>query len=393
MDTVQSDFETIRLLRFEAVQLRSPTITRVTFYEGRAPLEFIKGKLAEIFDANPWLQGRLSRSEKKLMLRYPRKPMDVDRFVRVVDIPELRFDMGFAELAHALRDLVVKRGSACVDKAEDLFRVAVANISDSQFAVMVSMSHVYADGHTFYEVYKMLSSTEPVRSLIADRVYTSRDDMDAVIRGGSDALPWLSSPGFIVNVVGSTLRRRAPTLNVFAVDRDKIGERKEEYGRKNEGRFITTNDILTSALFSATACDLIFMSVNFRDRVPTLTGNHAGNYETFIAFQREDFARPELIHAALKDYRRVISGKLPGFWRSTRVKVGAITNLASLYRDVELPGCRLLFHRPVVEATLFSPLEAMVYVFRSRQDQMALITGCKETSALKNLDILGERIV
>src|SRR5580692_1757099 len=215
MDTTCNGFETVNLLKFESVQLKSPTITRVTFYEGNPPLQHIKGKLTEIFNDNPWLQGRLTSRNGKLVLRYLKTSRVIDPFLRVVSMPVLSFDMGFSDLVKALRDLVIKRGSLCVNKEEDLFRVIVARISEDKFALIVSMSHVIADGHTFYQVYKMLSTRESARSLIVDRVYSSRDDIDAVIRGGEDSLPWLSSPGLVVNVAGTLLRRRSGTLNLF----------------------------------------------------------------------------------------------------------------------------------------------------------------------------------
>lgn len=393
MATTQDELVTLRLLKFEESQLKAPTISRVTFYSGKPPLDYIRGKVAEVCRENPWLEGRLLRQDGRLMLRYPKTSRGVDQVLRVASIPSLTQDMGFAELAGALEDLLIKRGFQCVDKDEVLFRVGVVEISPDRFALVESLSHVFADGHTFYEIHRMLSATEPARALIVDRVYSSRDDMEAAIRGGEDALPWLMSPGFIINVVSSLLRRRKSTVNLFTVDHGKIAERKKEYEAANTPKFISTNDIVTSDFFANTNCDLMFMAVNFRDRIPHLTRNHAGNYECVIAFQREDFERPELIHSSLGDYRRAISGKLPGFFKSTRVKLGAITNLASLYQDVELPGCELLFHRPVVEAQPFLPFENMVYIFKSRKDQLSAITYSRDTSALANVEVFQEQVV
>src|SRR5712691_10744362 len=262
MVTTCNDFETVQLLKFETVQLRSSTVPRVTFYEGRPPLEYIKNKVAEICSKNPWLQGRLSNHKGKLVLQYPKRPKSIDQFVRVVSIPYMSFDMGSSDFAKVLKDLVVKRGSFCVNKEEDLFRVIVANISEDKFALVVSLSHVLADGHTFYQVHQMLSTTEPVRSLIVERVYSSRDDIDAAIRGGDDSLQWLASPGFVVNLAGTLLRGRTPTLNLFTVNQRKIVERKKEYEMNNKPKFISTTDIITAEFFSKTACDLIFMTVN-----------------------------------------------------------------------------------------------------------------------------------
>jgi hypothetical protein len=393
MDITDHDCETVNLLRFERAQLRAPTNTWVTFYEGTAPLDYIKGRVADICKENPWLQGKLSSHRGRLALRYQKRSSDPARSVRMVRIPEMSCDMSCARLAAVLRDSVIERGSLCVNTDAELFRVTVVDISDSHFALVMSMSHVYADGHTFYEIYKMLSTSEPVRPLIVERVYSSRDDIEAAIRGGDDSLPWLMSPGFIINVVGTWLRGRTATFNVYTVNQHEIDERKKEYETGHKPGFISTNDIITAEFFSNSACDVVFTTVNFRERIPHLTKDHAGNYECVIAFQREDFARPELIRRAWADYRRSRTGKLPGFWRSTRVKLGALTNLTSFYQDVELPGCRLLLHRPaVVDATAFLPFEHAVYVFKCRQKQVSLFTYCKDTSVLANVAILEQRI-
>jgi len=393
MDTTVHDFETVQLLNFEKMQLRAPTITRVTFYEGEPPLEYIKDRLTEICDKNPWLRGRLASRAGKLLLRYPNGVRDIAGCMRVVQISGLRFDMGFAELTKILKDVVIRRGSLCLNKEEDLFRLVVVNIADGRFAVVLSMSHAYADGYTSYEIHKMFSRQEPVRALLVERVHSFRRDLDSVIRGGYDILPWLLSPGVALNVVGSMLRGRTPTQNVFVVDERKIEQHKQEYRAKNGAKFISANDVITSAFFARTACDVIFVVVNFRDRIPHITKNHAGNYEALVGYQREDFASPELIRRSLVDNRRPLSGRLPGFFRATRAKLGIITNLASTYEDAELPGCRLLFHRPVIDSSALVPFEDAVYIFKSSKGQLCLSTCCKETSFLADVEILKDRIV
>jgi hypothetical protein len=393
MGTTNSDFETVRLLKFEGMQLRATPITRVTFYEGRPPLEYIRDRLSAIVTENAWLQGRLVKQEGRLVLRYPKTASGIAKSLRVMDFPGLSFDMGFAELAAALEGAIIKRGAFCVGKDEDLFRVTVARVADGRFAVVMSMSHVYADTPTFYEIHKMLSTAEKVRPLIVERVYSSNRDMNAMCGGQVDAIPWLTSPGFVVNVTGTLIRRRKPTVNLFQVDRRKIDERKKEYESGNKPKFITTNDIITAEFFSKTACDLMFMSINVRNRIPHLTSDHAGNYACLIACQREDFARPELIRVALSQYRRAMSGELPGFFRSTRVKLGAVSNSATLYRTVELPESRLLFHRPVLDTATFFPFEFALFIFKSDEAEVSLVTCCKETSGLAKMDILREQVV
>lgn len=387
-------FETVKLLRFETIQLRSPTVPRITFYDGQPPMEFIRERVTEICEKNPWLQGKLLRSEGRVMLRYPKRAGDIDRYLRVISLPDLRFESSFEDYVKAFKDLSPKRGTMCVDKDEDLFRVIVVNISENRFAVVVAMSHVYSDGSTFYQINNMLSSTEPVRALIAERIYSSRADTDKVMRGGDDTLPWMGSPGFIANVVGTLLRRRPTTLNLFHINQKMVGDRKTAYEAHNKPKFISANDVIVSDFFSRTGCDLMFQTINFRERIPHLTRDHAGNYQSVIAYQRQDFETPELIRRGFTEYRRAVSGKLPGFFRSTRVKMGAVTNAAGFYKEVELPGCQTLSHRPViVDYTPLLPFEQMVFVFKSRKDQLSVITCSKNPALLAGLEVLAQRVV
>jgi hypothetical protein len=73
--------------------------------------------------------------------------------------------------------------------------------------------------------------------------------------------------------------------------------------------------------------------------------------------------------------------------------MGAITNLATPYQDVHLPDCRLSFHRPVVDSAPFFPFEHTVYIVKAHDEQLALVTCCKDPSVLPKVDILGDRIV
>ena len=79
--------------------------------------------------------------------------------------------------------------------------------------------------------------------------------------------------------------------------------------------FVSTNDLLTSCYFRFTDTDVGFMSVNFRNRIPGLTDDYAGNYEGGLAYQRGDYESPALIRSSLSTLHRSITDGplLPGF--------------------------------------------------------------------------------
>ena len=56
-----------------------------------------------------------------------------------------------------IKDLNVKNGDNCMNKNEVLFKVNLIKINWNKFAIMLSISHILADGYTFYTIFKMLS--------------------------------------------------------------------------------------------------------------------------------------------------------------------------------------------------------------------------------------------
>jgi hypothetical protein len=49
--------------------------------------------------------------------------------------------------------------------------------------------------------------------------------------------------------------------------------------------FISTNDVLASSYFRSMSTPVGFMLLNCRDRIEGLSRDHAGNYQSVIAFQ------------------------------------------------------------------------------------------------------------
>lgn len=51
--------EVLKLTEWELKNLHLPPVTTVTLYEGTAPLDFLRHRLAMIFQKNPWLTSRI----------------------------------------------------------------------------------------------------------------------------------------------------------------------------------------------------------------------------------------------------------------------------------------------------------------------------------------------
>jgi hypothetical protein len=105
----------------------------------------------------------------------------------------------------------------CVNKNEPLFKVILVKLASTKinakkrFAIVVSLKHVSADGHIFYNIYSMLSDASEVSSLIPTRA----TDYEARIALATEALgrgsrTWHRSVCFILGIVLNLLRILSP---------------------------------------------------------------------------------------------------------------------------------------------------------------------------------------
>jgi hypothetical protein len=122
-----------------------------------------------------------------------------------------------------------------VPNEESHDNAADANDAD-RFTLVVSMSHVLGDGHTYYKLFHMLSEDTPVVALSPKR-------KEAVVRAsswameGRDAISGMSSSAMLISAfMGVTLRNAlvrarvfteaAVDVAVFEVDRAEVDKQK-----------------------------------------------------------------------------------------------------------------------------------------------------------------------
>jgi len=236
---------------------------------------------------------------------------------------------------------------------ESLFRVTIipnTNNKVSSFALLVSMSHICGDGHTYYRIYNMLTGNEPITSLKCQRelMYSSeimglmgRQEAHYIQHITEDPqwmklFRWDSSDSS-ANVEEDTLDKLQG--RVFIVDRDWIANIKSSHltvGQRfdaivegsdiaqstlrspmepthlneleneirNSNPTQSTNDILCSFFWSLVEPHVGLMSVNFRKRLDILDEDHAGNYANPIPYTKEDYKSPLLIRKSLDNCRR-----------------------------------------------------------------------------------------
>ena len=301
-------------------------ITTATIYNGSPRINALKARVNVITALNPWLAGRLlkKKNSAQVTVQYPTGASPEADFLILDD---LKFTDPFYNPVQHNPDFehyFVQKGTACLNKDKPLFRVIVAILNPTQYVLFVSMSHAVADGSTYYSIYNMLSSTVSPRALTMER-----DEACAMmIRSiGLEEAAFFKSAGFIANAVGKMIchgkhhmayckvkpewletqkeeyqqRRKLLLLEADAeAEADAAGEEEKEENsihshshssslgevtlRLHADRagslppppFISANDILTSAVFTALHADFGVMPVNYRDRVEGLTAEHCG---------------------------------------------------------------------------------------------------------------------
>lgn len=353
-------------------------ISTISFYEcpsstdSKALLRKLQSRVEIILKANPWLGGWLVRGkgvgsfDNTYRLWYDptgeKIAPTIFQNLSFKDAP-LGGSTAFVDYEDILNKsaALVKDNPLIVNRKEEpLFRVTVifepGEASDSAtvevshdneftvdsptegirgFALIVSMSHVCGDAHTYYRIYNMLLGLTPVTALIAQRElefsnkvinlmgkqeahYVSQittdpawaklfrfssdvgDDSDAELQGrmflvnrhwvGNIKAQSLTS-GNISDVSKSTLR--SPMSNAFIYEMEN-----------SQNPTQSTNDILVSWFWNTVKPDVGMMAVNLRDRIGVVSNNHAGNYNNPISYTQDDYKTPQLIRGSLRSCRR-----------------------------------------------------------------------------------------
>jgi hypothetical protein len=351
---------------------------------------YLKGKVAEIEAANPWVRGKLIRTGLlEVSLTYPTAtdgdgdgnsavhPSSSFYFVEDETLtPTLPFDA----LQDCVQKYVVPSGAELVDNASNapLFKVTLVVTSPSSVAVVVSLSHMVADGFTFYEVYKMLSMDGEIKALTAAREYQFESWISSIGKGGAQ---FIFSAGSIARLVSNILLKEVEVGINSEINLEHIASLKAEYSKHHSSAggatYISTNDILTSWFLRRTSCDIGFMAVNFRNRCPLVTDTHAGNYEGLIVYQKDDFASPELIrHSVLSpDFSRQVTGPFPSFLGTLKAKLTNCSSWVTFYHHNILPRCTHVYHTPILGKAGRAPFDAVGVFYKSNQHQICMIAA------------------
>ena len=367
--------------------LMLPSITTVTFYEGSADVEILRGMTEELIRANPWLAGQLRRDKAtgSVNLWVPNDVQDLSKHFTKALREDLEMQMPLMRMRATLKNLTVKPGLQCVDVDEPLFSVALVGLKTKKmFALVISLSHVLGDGFTYYRLFGALdqrpcevngtiyqANQGPARARL--NPWRKPDFPQAVAQALGPQQAWPSSRFARWGSLLDAMMRPKHRWHAWYVDATWLKGEKQRF-QDEQGGFVSSNDVLTSWFFTAGNFDYGIMSVNFRGRLCGLDKTHAGNYKAGLAFWPSDFASPQGIRRSLRNppYFRAERQDVPGFVRSVTGRVGVATNWASVFQELHLQNCQQLLHLPVLGDV---QVHGAMIIFRPQPDRLGIVLG------------------
>jgi len=339
----------------------------------------------EILNANKWLMGRIrhvykedKNTDSKTSKNNPKKVLALcvsddeipQKYINEVINDELFKNTENPSYTHYTE--IIKRfdlGSAGKSFNNDngkLFEFGI--ISDKQqthFCIYICISHMIADGHTIFQIYKQLDFENiQVFSMNAERI----ENYDALINLTSlppqglecpeafikffelSMLPTFSK-GFAQKFKGKRLKQF-----LYKFDKEEIKRRKEEAKVECEQlglKYVSTNDVIMAwfaGLVNNNKCDNVLMPLNTRNRIQQIDSNRAGMYLALPILRKEHLASPAQVRKHLEGMSRPDKSykwELPNKSDIKRFIGGSVTNWTSFYHHVEPSGFQQVLHFPV----------------------------------------------
>ncbi|KAI8616005.1 hypothetical protein BC830DRAFT_1168146 [Chytriomyces sp. MP71] len=374
-------------------------IVYATFYTGTVPLVHLRERVSEIVRLNPVLAGHFVRTLRGIAVQVPKDFSLVraeDHFV----VQDTDITNDTRPLGPAL-PLLVECNRIAIRKKTSLFKVAVlVNRALNQFCLVMAVSHLLADGATFYTLLSMLDKNSEPRALTFN---LSTDNANNLEGNAAKVIPSLNYMYFRViphftHPIRSTIAGIAARLIALPSFVHTDAWRWQHYEipsswiqsqkaaamatKPDPNAFVSTNDCLVSWFLSTTRVAFAGMYLNLRGRVPELTPDHAGNYMRALVFQRGDFETPWLVRGAvaggsggavmcatLREGRRFRAPKVGD-------KLGVVSNVCGLFRKVELPGeCEFLEHHYTLRDSALGIGTPYCTLYSSKPGNVCMLTN------------------
>ncbi|UII31928.1 hypothetical protein LVD17_26935 [Fulvivirga ulvae] len=361
-------------------------ITTITFYKGdKGPAtDFVRARLKEIVKVNPWLAGRLikNKKHKNVQLAYPTGTLS-DEHIHQILHPhpatiKVGSEMGYEELFKEAKSAIIEKGGQLINKPGVISRLTIVPDmhTENGFALIFSISHMVADGYTYYRIFNQLFTSGPVEQLEVKRKQDAANKVTDVV--GQKSFKFFHSAPFVMNMIKGALFGKKTKCYGFYVEPDRITSAKNQVNGHSGVEYISTNDIISSSFAKVTDSRICIMAVNLRSWVKDISRDDAGNYAGGLLFDNDTSHNPVGIRKAFQAGLPVpaASRPLPKFGEALRCKVSLISSWSDFQESHDLEGCEQVLHLPLYDAKQAFPLDSAV-VFRAKPDKLAVMYFAK----------------
>ncbi|MFA8450251.1 MAG: hypothetical protein ACEPOW_06130 [Bacteroidales bacterium] len=377
----------IKLLQFEKeVVLKLNSASMICFFEGKGSdiYKRIRERMIDLLRLNPWMASKVVKEKREVFLRFdelkaPEKIVDkilIQDYNLVIDQT-----MEYTEMDNATKKHQVVKGKKLIKTGGYVTKVTILNHkidNTSGIAVLFSMAHVAADGHTYYKLLNSLYEPSQMQAMKFQRNMEADNLFWHIIgKKKSNYLPFRIILKIIQNLYfGKKVRYFCRFLN-----ENKINKIKEDYASKAQKKFpyISTNDVVTSTFCKATNSDVTFLIINLRDKIEGVNELNAGNYQFALLLNKKHFQTPESVRQMLSQKDDIVFEKdeLLNLFQVMKSNLTMITNVTNFVKDYHLFGLKQVLHIPVRHPQdIFCDL---AFVYKARNNRKAVLYFGKVT--------------
>ena len=370
------------------VQKMAPAISIVNFFRGDpdAAAEHLRSRLDLVLDTNPWLAGRLKLRGQSLELHVPDAVALEERreaTFRDVSIKALYPGMRVEQMNSLLASEKVKGAwGKCVGRDEPLFRLVLIRTQPSSFAVLFTLSHTIADGHTAYRLYEMLGDSgvravplEARReaSYMIDDLETSVDlELNFRVMRRVSTLVGIG----VVPILATALNVWSVSLDSRLINPAWLDALTAQYNSSAPpGEHVSPHDALLFWFLRRCDVDVGHVMLNMRNIAPGVTDDHAGNYSAAFCLSREHLVAPAQVTVSnlmRNERRRGDEWPHPSLSQRLYPRWGIVTNWCQITRELVLPGCEQVMSMPLLSAMPAPHGSVGIAVFQATKDQLGL---------------------
>ncbi len=393
----------IKLLKFEQRDMmRENSITKICFFEGHGDNIYadVKERVLKLIELNPWLASKIIKEKKEVMMEFDetKTPEElVDRILFRDNEMCIDETMDYAQMQKTIEKHVVSTGNKLLKTGDFVFRVSLISHkinNTSGLALIFSISHVPADGYTYYKLLNAFFDPTQMTAMNYTRNFEAVGKIEDFI--GKKNYNFTSSVPMIFNVLKNLIFEKKVQYVSRFVDEEKVGTIKEAYTKDEKSKFpfISTNDVITSSHSKATKSRLCLSAINLRNRIEGMGNEDAGNYEFVLLLDKEHSQTPEAIRRTLssKGQFKANNGILPSVWEALKSNITLVTNASSFIEDYKLGDLKQILHLPIFNPkSIFCDFAA---IYKAADNRRAIFYFGKSTTPKQYFENtqLGEKV-